>query len=236
MGTGWRRAFCTTIPKDREIRIAIEAEEKTEQIQETSKQSPSPRGCTKFGLSSITSKNSTPRLQSNSPKLSCKTRDYNVQTTSNDSPKLRCKTSTPKSCGKSTRTILGSNPSSPRSPFSILKNSLRLSRSNCGVCMQSVKIGQGMAIYTAECSHAFHFPCIVEFLRKQITLICPICKSPWKDFPLLTIHNHQNSQKHEEKIIPVDPKTPTKINQKIPYRTYNDDEPLISPTPATLNN
>ncbi|KAI8550196.1 hypothetical protein RHMOL_Rhmol06G0086200 [Rhododendron molle] len=48
-----------------------------------------------------------------------------------DSPKLERKTNTPKSAksaAKSPKPLLGSNPSSPRSPFSILKNSLRLSR------------------------------------------------------------------------------------------------------------
>ena len=53
--------------------------------------------------------------------------------------------------------------------------------------MQSVKTKQGMAIYTAECSHTFHFPCIASHVKKQDNLVCPVCNSTWKDVPLLAI-------------------------------------------------
>lgn len=123
--------------------------------------------------------------------------------------------------------------------------------------MQSVKTGQGMAIYTAECSHTFHFPCIAAHVRKQNILICPVCKSLWKDVPLLAIHklqqSHQEDQQEQEKEIVVDncntekfklppnpplPNLKTKpelpvlpqIKQHFDYsKTYNDDEPLLSP-------
>lgn len=119
MGTGWRRAFCTTAPRDRESTISDENQSKSQ----SQSPSPSPRCCAKMGFLS----------NSSTPSLRCRTTIAEAIQKPDDlvSPKLQCKTSTPKSAKsaiKSPRTLLGSNPSSPRSPFSILKNSLRLSR------------------------------------------------------------------------------------------------------------
>ncbi|KAL3504992.1 hypothetical protein ACH5RR_034833 [Cinchona calisaya] len=243
---GWRRAFCTTIPKDTE-KLHQHQQSFADQIPSPN---PSPRSCAKFGfLSSGGSSNpSTPRLR-------CKTKsNNNAANSSNDipliSPNLHCKTTsnTPKSSKKSPKPRFGSNPSSPRSPFSILKNSLRLTKNSCGVCMQSVKTGQGMAIYTAECSHTFHFPCIATHVKKQSTLFCPVCNSSWKDVPLLAIHKlQQNHQETQQKDIMVDtiksqPQsfllptlktkqeiTPNIAKNMMDSRAYNDDEPLVSP-------
>ncbi|CAK9179083.1 unnamed protein product [Ilex paraguariensis] len=256
MGTGWRRAFCTTIPRDRETKVDDKHHEQSFQTQIPSP-SPSPRSCAKFGfLSGGGSNPSTPRLSSQTPTtLRCRTSTVAAAPThpANEtliSPKLQCKTNTPKST-KSPRGLLGSNPSSPRSPFSILKNSLRLYRNNCGVCLQSVKTGQGMAIYTAECSHSFHFPCIASHVRKQGNLVCPVCNSTWRDVPLLAIHKLKQQQHHQEEEVDStkkkleETKEPlhspsltnlkTKQEPKLPIkqhdtRAYDDDEPLLSPT------
>lgn len=123
--------------------------------------------------------------------------------------------------------------------------------------MQSVKTGQGMAIYTAECSHAFHFPCIAAHVRKQGCLICPVCNITWKDVPLLSFHKNNPIQSEEiivdKKTITTTttttsasaaisaPATPTgsarihfedkrvQSMKKSSERPYNDDEPLLSP-------
>lgn len=160
MGTGWRRAFCTTIPRDRVEKLQLQQQQEQQQQQQQQnhhkKQGinqngvpvPSPRSCAKFGFLTGGSNPSTPRMQAAvnySPRssLRCKTNASVQQRTSSDndnfliSPnnKLHCRTTnnTPKSSStttttKSPRTFRSSNPSSPRSPFSILKNSLRLSR------------------------------------------------------------------------------------------------------------
>ncbi|KAJ8541261.1 hypothetical protein K7X08_002077 [Anisodus acutangulus] len=237
MGTGWRRAFCTTIPRDREPQFEDKHAQDSQQQQEVNNggqqqipsPSPSPRSYAKLGFLS-SSNPSTPRLR-------CKT---NNKASSNDinsliSPKLHCKT-TPKSNTKSPKTFLGSNTSSPRSPFSILKNTLRFSKHSCGVCTQSVKSGQGMAIYTAECSHTFHFPCIASHVRKNNTLVCPVCNSTWKDVPLLAIHRlqqqqdsqitHQNQEQESYPNTPNNKKQQTLLPNVKTY--YNDDEPLMT--------
>ncbi|KAL0368874.1 UNVERIFIED_CONTAM: E3 ubiquitin-protein ligase WAV3 [Sesamum calycinum] len=194
MGTGWRRAFCNTVPRDR--REATATAVAAPSVASVDKQQ-SPK--IKFGGSNP----STPRLR-------CKTIvNQNGDNLDLVSPKLECKT-TPKTHSKSPRTRLGSNPSSPRSPFSILKNTLRLSRNSCGVCMQSVKTGQGMAIYTAECSHAFHFP-----------------------YP----NQAKSCPPRRGKIVQIDSNTPTKttpvsspkFTKQFEVKSYADDEPLVTP-------
>lgn len=67
-------------------------------------------------------------------------------------------------------------------------------QSSCGICLNSVKTGQGRAIYTAECAHAFHFPCIAAHVRKHGSLVCPVCNATWKDVPLLAIHKNLHPQ------------------------------------------
>ncbi|WKA03710.1 hypothetical protein VitviT2T_021804 [Vitis vinifera] len=161
MGTGRRRAFCTTIHRD------SQATHGDKQQYTTPSPSPSPRSAAQ-----------TPSID--------------------ESPKLQAKTTTPTDTAKTPRSLLGSNPSSPRSPLklSIFRNSFKL-RNSYGICLQSVKTGQGMTIYTAECSHAFHFSCIAAHVRKQGNLMCPICNTTWKDEPLLMIHKNRKPEKDE---------------------------------------
>ncbi|GKE17403.1 E3 ubiquitin protein ligase WAV3, partial [Tanacetum coccineum] len=86
--------------------------------------------------------------------------------------------------------------------------------SNCGVCFQTVKTGHKTAIFTAECSHAFHFPCISNHVQLEKALICPVCKSTWKDASFL------NTTLSE-------PKPVQKSFVKL--KSYDDDEPLRTP-------
>lgn len=78
-------------------------------------------------------------------------------------------------------------------------------QSSCGICLNSVKTGQGKAIYTAECTHAFHFPCIADYVRKHGNLICPVCNISWKEVPLLAAHknnsNHTSTQQNDVVVV-----------------------------------
>ncbi|CAA2976736.1 uncharacterized protein LOC111409016 [Olea europaea subsp. europaea] len=222
MGTGWRKAFCTTIPRDRREAITTPVED----------QSPTLRSYAKLGFQSCGSSNpSTPRLPCKAAINNCTNDNVGIYTqtpsTNDDLISLQCRT-TPKSYSKIKS--FGSNPSSPRSPFSILKKTLRLSRNSCGVCMQSVKTSQGMAIYTAECSHTFHFPCIATRVKNQNSLICPVCNTTWKDVPLLSNIRklQEQTQFDETKYNRVQAEQSPKITQQ-ETRAFNDDEPLVSP-------
>ncbi|GAV57974.1 zf-RING_2 domain-containing protein/VWA_3 domain-containing protein [Cephalotus follicularis] len=248
MGTGWRRAFCT-IRREQETAMADK-----HQHSGSPSPSPSPRSCARLGFFSSRSNPTTPRLHSqsvSSPSLRCKTSSSTIKTTTAPAPApapistLHCKTTTtstkPKSPKSPNTALLGSNPTSPRSPlkFSLFKNSFKF-RSSCGICLNSVKTGQGTAIYTAECSHAFHFPCIAEHVRKHGTLVCPVCNTCWKNVPLLAIHKNLHMKDAASTTTTSSAKSKSDdIKQDISSSSssprsqtpnYDDDEPLLTPT------
>ncbi|XP_019415908.1 PREDICTED: uncharacterized protein LOC109327289 [Lupinus angustifolius] len=246
MSTGWRRAFCT---RDPESNLSDNKQQPS---------SPSPRSCARLNFFSSSSNPSTPRLhQSQSPSLRCRTISEAAQAAiTNESPRVYGK-STPRS-SNSPKTLSNSNPSSPRTPLklSLFKNSFKF-RSSCGICLNSVKTGQGKAIYTAECSHAFHFPCIAAHVRKRGSLVCPVCNATWKDVTLLAAHQnlgHESATQNDvvatekanaiekRRIITHSSVSKTKHIESIQQqqqpkhvsdsiiRVYDDDEPLLSPT------
>lgn len=45
-----------------------------------------------------------------------------------------------------------------------------------------MKPGQGHAIFTAECSHSFHFHCVTSNVTHG-NKICPVCRAKWKEIP-----------------------------------------------------
>ncbi|WJZ91289.1 hypothetical protein VitviT2T_010376 [Vitis vinifera] len=82
MVTGWRKAFCTTVPKDGEIK---EAREKQKHSNDPNP-NPSPRFGAKFSFFSTGSNPSTPRLQSYSG-LRCRTTTTSA-TSAQNSPRI----------------------------------------------------------------------------------------------------------------------------------------------------
>lgn len=130
---------------------------------------------------------------------------------------LRCPTNTKRTTPTSFHHSTPSSPNSPSSTLSFLKATLHLSKRSCGICTHTVKFGQGKPIFTAECSHVFHFPCIAAHVRSHPILTCPVCNANWKQLQ----NAHQNPAHHL--------KTTKSFN-------YNDDEPLMSPTSVSRFN
>ncbi|KAJ7947834.1 Zinc finger C3HC4-type RING finger family protein [Quillaja saponaria] len=62
------------------------------------------------------------------------------------------------------------------------KSGPKPSKGTCAICLTSLKPGQGHAIFTAECSHSFHFHCITSNV-KHGNQICPVCRAKWKEVP-----------------------------------------------------
>ncbi|XP_052194491.1 E3 ubiquitin-protein ligase WAV3-like [Diospyros lotus] len=62
------------------------------------------------------------------------------------------------------------------------KHGSKSSKWTCAICLNNMKPGQGHAIFTAECSHSFHFHCITSNV-KHGNQICPICRAKWKEIP-----------------------------------------------------
>ncbi|VVB09852.1 unnamed protein product [Arabis nemorensis] len=99
------------------------------------------------------------------------------------------------------------------------------SSNRCGICLQSAKAGRGTAIYTAECSHTFHFPCVASRAGDRNLLSdCPVCGVSWRETSLLPpplfVDTPKFGSESDSRI------RESKKNKSL--RVYNDDEPLIS--------
>ncbi|EPS65336.1 hypothetical protein M569_09440 [Genlisea aurea] len=197
MVLGWRKVFCTAVPDDGEGDSPMVREKSGLSVSIASR------------FSGIFSNPSTPRPKSRSGGPPAEG-SFEPET-----PKLECKSKI--SEGLFNR----SAPSSPRSPstFSLLKSSLRVSKSRCGICLHGLRSGQGTAIFTAECGHSFHFPCISSQVRKQAKLTCPTCGFTWKEVHLLEGSSGEGREKRSGLL-----------------KVYNDDEPLSSPTSGSRFN
>ncbi|XP_074591030.1 E3 ubiquitin-protein ligase WAV3-like [Curcuma longa] len=62
-------------------------------------------------------------------------------------------------------------------------------KSFCAICLEILAVagggdgeGSGQAIFTAQCGHAFHFPCIASNVRHG-SVTCPICRAQWSQLP-----------------------------------------------------
>ncbi|XP_057803725.1 E3 ubiquitin-protein ligase WAV3-like [Salvia miltiorrhiza] len=58
----------------------------------------------------------------------------------------------------------------------------------CRLCWGSVAEGRDQAIFTAECSHTFHFSCICSYIS-QGHRICPVCTAQWNYLPIIPPRN-----------------------------------------------
>ncbi|CAL9016157.1 unnamed protein product [Prunus brigantina] len=132
--------------------------------------------------------------------------------------------------------------SSSSSAISKLSRSFssRLSKKNCAICLSNVRAGQGQAIFTAECSHSFHFVCIANNV-KHGNLCCPICRSKWNAVPFQAPTNaadpqqnnlgqiHTNVYHRHQSHLPLQPRVhPEPLS-------FSDDEPLPSTSPTRLS-
>nr|BAK01455.1 predicted protein [Hordeum vulgare subsp. vulgare] len=57
------------------------------------------------------------------------------------------------------------------------------SKRKCAICFDSMRSGHGQALFTAECSHKFHFHCISSNVEHG-NHVCPVCRAKWKEIPL----------------------------------------------------
>lgn len=74
-------------------------------------------------------------------------------------------------------------------------NGSHISKSTCSICLEALKPGNGQALFTAECSHVFHFSCIAANVRYG-NLVCPICRARWKDVPWQGVQDGSRSGSH----------------------------------------
>ncbi|XP_073154547.1 E3 ubiquitin-protein ligase WAV3-like [Henckelia pumila] len=80
------------------------------------------------------------------------------------------------------RLRMPTTPTPSSSGLRLPKHSTKSSKKICAICLATLKPGHGHAIFTAECSHSFHFHCIASN-SKHGKQSCPVCRANWKEIP-----------------------------------------------------
>ncbi|XP_042512736.1 E3 ubiquitin-protein ligase WAV3-like [Macadamia integrifolia] len=88
----------------------------------------------------------------------------------------------PVSRNSDSRPSMLTSPSPSSSGLRLSKSGSRSLKRTCAICLATMKPGHGHAIFTAECSHAFHFQCIASNV-KHGNQVCPVCRAKWKEVP-----------------------------------------------------
>lgn len=110
------------------------------------------------------------------------------------------------------------------------------SKGKCAICFDSMRSGHGHALFTAECSHMFHFHCISSNV-KHGNHVCPVCRAKWKEIPLnrslssrLGINQVQLPQ--QDAYVALLHQAPNRqqgvrrLHSPLEPANFNDDEPL----------
>ncbi|XP_072956764.1 E3 ubiquitin-protein ligase WAV3-like [Typha angustifolia] len=80
------------------------------------------------------------------------------------------------------RVLMPTTPTPTSSGLRLSKAGSRSSKRTCTICLGTMKAGHGHALFTAECSHTFHFQCISSNV-KYGNFVCPVCRAKWKEIP-----------------------------------------------------
>ncbi|KAL9229417.1 hypothetical protein vseg_004884 [Gypsophila vaccaria] len=104
---------------------------------------------------------------------------------------------------------------------------MNTSPETCAICLDSLRAREGQALFTAECSHTFHFNCIASNVQHG-NHICPTCRSKWTNLP-------SQFTPADSTVVPPPPSIMRRVRdfQLFSPATLNfaDDEPLPSPEP-----
>ncbi|CAN6314097.1 unnamed protein product [Urochloa humidicola] len=99
----------------------------------------------------------------------------------------------------------------------------------CAICLGGMGAGGGQAIFTAECSHTFHFHCISTSVAHG-NLVCPLCNSQWRELPFL----RPPQPAPVPPVLPVQPppisRRPVQVVQPPEPEVFDDDEPVEPPS------
>ncbi|KAL8469287.1 hypothetical protein ACS0TY_032201 [Phlomoides rotata] len=100
----------------------------------------------------------------------------------------------------------------------------------CAICLDALNYrsgsSPGQAIFTAQCSHAFHFGCISSNVRHG-SVTCPICRAHWTQLPRNL--NVGCSNKHDPILQILDDSIAnSRVHRRSFLRSarYDDDDPI----------
>ncbi|XP_051136323.1 probable E3 ubiquitin-protein ligase EDA40 [Andrographis paniculata] len=103
----------------------------------------------------------------------------------------------------------------------------------CAICLDPLSYISGgnlsQPVFTAQCSHAFHFACITSNIRHG-SVTCPICRAHWTQLPRnvntrCLLHNKLDPapQILSNSIANI----PGRRDALLPSIRYNDDDPIV---------
>lgn len=108
----------------------------------------------------------------------------------------------------------------------------RSSKNTCAICLCIMKAGKGQALFTAECSHTFHFQCISSNV-KYGNKVCPICRAKWNEMPIqvsltppINPINWTQDEGYMNLLRRVPRNNSSNMYQEAEPAKYDDDEPV----------
>ncbi|XP_004295469.1 PREDICTED: uncharacterized protein LOC101294449 [Fragaria vesca subsp. vesca] len=137
-------------------------------------------------------------------------------------PKLGCDSSSTAKSVLQPRPAAESYSGTASSDFSSTSSNSSLEKC-CAICLSNVKRGQGHAIFTAVCSHSFHFDCIAKNVEHG-NLCCPICRATW-DINNVPFHAPNNSVNPQRNYL-------GRVHPHPEPLTFSDDEALLTSSPT----
>uniref|UniRef100_A0ACD5UDA3 Uncharacterized protein n=2 Tax=Avena sativa TaxID=4498 RepID=A0ACD5UDA3_AVESA len=97
----------------------------------------------------------------------------------------------------------------------------------CAICLGGISAGGGQAIFTAECSHTFHFHCISASVARSHQL-CPVCSAHWRQLPLVRPADPMPAPATQVPLPPVDVMQPPQYRRLTTHPAdavvFDDDE------------
>ncbi|KAI4982927.1 hypothetical protein ZWY2020_023419 [Hordeum vulgare] len=89
---------------------------------------------------------------------------------------------TPNGSARGPGALMPTTPTPTSAGLRLSKSGSKSFKKTCAICLTIMKPGQGHALFTAECSHTFHFHCISANV-KHGSNSCPVCRTEWKELP-----------------------------------------------------
>ncbi|XP_071706405.1 E3 ubiquitin-protein ligase WAV3-like [Rutidosis leptorrhynchoides] len=107
-----------------------------------------------------------------------------LPTTTDDDDSLHSPAPSSRSRSSDVRHRMPTTPTPSSSGLQLSKYGVKSSSKRiCAICLTTMKSINGRSIFTAECSHSFHFHCITSNV-KHGNRVCPICRARWKQIPI----------------------------------------------------
>ncbi|GJN09123.1 hypothetical protein PR202_ga27101 [Eleusine coracana subsp. coracana] len=100
----------------------------------------------------------------------------------------------------------------------------------CAICLSGMGAGGGHAIFTAECSHTFHFQCISANVAHG-NLACPLCNTQWRQLPFVQPAQPPASTLPQRR--PMHRVQPPVQFQPPQPEVFDDDDETVEPPPPS---